>query len=87
MYNIHLTEYSSTSPDQRINECSGDGYSEPSHKEPDECCDVLPDDVFDHPTLQLSHVDGEEGSDDQDQCVEGEETRLIAPNTRYHNLI
>ena len=76
----------SRTPDQRIDEGSGDSNPEPRDQEPDECCDVLPDDVLDHPALQLGHIDGEEGSDDQDQSVKGEEAGLIAPDARYHDL-
>ena len=75
-----------TKPDEGIDECSRDGNTEPGDQEPDECGDVLPDDVLDHPALQLGHVDGEEGSDDQDQGVQGEEARLITPDARNHNL-
>ena len=73
-------------PDQRIDEGSGDSNTKPRDQKPDECGDVLPDDVLDHPALQLGHIDWEEGSDDQDQGVKGEKAGLIAPDARYHDL-
>ena len=42
--------------------------------------------MLDHLALELGHVDGEEGPDDEHHGVEGEETRLIAPDARYHDL-
>ena len=82
----NVDQNSQLQPDEGVDEGSWDSHAKPGGQEPDERGHVLPDDVLDHLALKLGHEDGEEGSDDQHQGVKGEQTGLITPDTRNHDL-
>ncbi len=74
-------------PYGRVCESGWDGDGEPLSHAAGEGGDVPPHDVLHHGALEAGHVDGQEGAEDQDQGVEGQEARLAACPVREHDPI
>ena len=72
-------------PDEGVDEGCGKGDAKPCGEHPDKAGDVSSDNVSHHPTLQLGHVDGEEGANNEDEGVQGEQACLHRPQARDHD--
>ena len=72
-------------PDEGVDEGCGKGDAKPCGEHPDKGGDVSCNNVSHHPTLQLGHVDGEEGAYDEDEGVQGEQAGLHRPQAGDHD--